>query len=332
MMKATLRYLRHILISQQFVLALLAVIVAAWAFPTWGATTGAKVLDTAGFWGVCLTFFLYGLKLSPEQWKAGMRNTRLHLLIQTITFVVFPLIALLVKPLFNADQQDVWLAVFFLCALPSTVSSSVVMVSIAGGNVPGAILNAGVSSLAGIVLTPLWMSLFLSQDGDFDSGAIFLKLGYQVVLPVILGQLLHKSWGGWAKKKAKFLKWSDQGVILLIVYASFCESFYHKAFSDLPTAHVLYLMLGMALLFQVIYLLTGTVARKIALDRKDTITAQFCASKKSLVHGTVMSSVLFQHSAHAGLFLLPVMMYHALQLIAAGYLAQKAAAQEAAAP
>jgi solute carrier family 10 (sodium/bile acid cotransporter), member 7 len=313
--------LRRLLAPQQFILALLGVILLAWIQPDWGAVYAPTFLDRAGFWGVCLVFFLYGLKLSPQQWKAGLRNTRLHILIQGVTFLLFPLLALAVKPLFGAHRQEVWLAVFFLCALPSTVSSSVVMVSIARGNVPGAILNAGISSLAGIIITPLWMSLFLSQQGEFNTGDVFLKLFYQVVAPVIAGQLLHRWWGGWAAKNARWLKWCDQTVILLIVYNSFCDSFYHQAFSDLPGLSFFLLLAGMLALFWIVYGIVTLIARQMQFSREDRIAAQFCGSKKSLVHGTVMSSVLFAGHAHAGLFLLPVMMYHALQLIVAGWLA-----------
>jgi sodium/bile acid cotransporter 7 len=236
------------------------------------------------------------------------------------------LLALIIKPLFPVSQQEIWLAIFFLCALPSTVSSSVVMVAVARGNVPGAILNAGISSLAGIVITPLWMSLFLAQDAGFHTGDVLLKLCYQVVLPVIAGQLLHRWWGAWAIKNARWLRWSDQIVILIIVYNSFCDSFYHHAFSALPNLHFFVLLAAMSTLFGFVYGIVTWLARQLHFSREDRITAQFCASKKSLVHGTVMSSVLFAGHPQAGLFLLPVMMYHALQLLAAGYLAQRATA------
>src|SRR5690606_18218439 len=154
----------------KFVLFIIVVIGIAYLFPTWGTKKSSIPLDTISAIGISLIFFFYGLKLSPEKLKAGLKNWKLHLLVQASTFLIFPLIVLACRPLLQTQEQEtIWLGFFFLAALPSTVSSSVVMVSMAKGNLPAAIFNASISGIVGIAVTPLWMGLFVNDaQTDFD--------------------------------------------------------------------------------------------------------------------------------------------------------------------
>lgn len=256
--------------------------------------------------------------------KVGLANWKMHLVIQFTTFVLFPLLILLVKPLFQSDIFPLWLGIFFLAALPSTVSSSVVMVSIAKGNMPGAIFNASLSSLLGIFITPLWTGLFIAADtGGFDTSRIVMKLCLQVLLPVIIGLILHRYFGAAAERHKKTLKMFDQAVILLIIYTSFCKSFTEHLFDGLGLLTIILLAAGMVLLFLSVFGLMNLISKLLHFSREDQVTVVFCGSKKSLVHGTVMSKVLFPQSTMGGLIILPLMLYHALQLIAASIIAQK---------
>jgi sodium/bile acid cotransporter 7 len=144
-------------------------------------------------WGIAGIFLLYGLKLDLKEVVKDIANLKLHVLIQSGTFVLFPLLVLLFYPwLKDSGYVNVWLSVFFLACLPSTVSSSVVMVSIAKGNVTSAIFNASISGLIGIVMTPLLMSFFLVPAKDSgDQGEIIRQLLIKVLLPIILGILLN---------------------------------------------------------------------------------------------------------------------------------------------
>jgi solute carrier family 10 (sodium/bile acid cotransporter), member 7 len=233
-------------------------------------------------------------------------------------------------PLFeNTDREILWLGMFYLAALPSTVSSSVVMVSIAGGNIPAAIFNASISSLMGVFITPLWMGIFLTaQSGDFDMGSVMANLVLQVLAPVLLGILLHKRWGAFAERNRQRLRIFDQVIILLIVYTSFSDSFARNMFSGLGLQDLLLLGIAVIALFFVAYSLIGFVCKAMGFGPDNRITALFCGSKKSLVHGTVMSKILFPDATIVGLILLPIMIYHAFQLLAASVIAQKLRANE----
>ncbi|MGV3640447.1 MAG: bile acid:sodium symporter family protein [Adhaeribacter sp.] len=307
-----------------FLLSLLLLILLAWLWPGIGRSGGPLPLEEVTTYGVALIFFFYGLKLSPEKLKSGLSQWRLHLAIQLTTFLLFPLLVLLAWWLWgSAAQESLWLGAFYLAALPSTVSSSVVMVSIAGGNLPAAIFNASISSLLGVFLTPLWMGLFLqSQSGDFDFWSVLAKLVLQVVVPALLGLLLHKRLGGLADRYRRELKYFDQVIILLIVYAAFCDSFARQLFRGLSGTDLLVLGLLMTGLFFLVFGLVSLMSKTLGLSRENKITALFCGSKKSLVQGTVMSRVLFPDANTVGLVLLPLMLYHALQLIYASMLAQ----------
>lgn len=299
-----------------FLVALLTVVVIAYFFSYPGTKESPFHLDEIADVGVSVIFLLYGLQLGPEKLKAGLTNTRLHLVIHTSTFVLFPLIIILLKPLFSTVfLQQVWLPFFFLAALPSTVSSSVVMVSIAQGNIPGAIFNASISSLLGVFITPLWMSLFMQQtSGSIDLSHVITKLLLQVLLPVVIGLLLHKKLGRFAEANKKRLKLFDQSVILLIVYCSFSESFYEGVFKGFEAIYLLALLAMVTALLFIVYGIIAFTTKALHFNREDQITATFCGSKKSLVHGSVMSKVLFANAANSGLVLLPLMLFHAVQL------------------
>lgn len=299
-----------------FVLAIVAVIFLAWLFPQAGSEQAGIFLDTISDIGVALIFFFYGLKLSPEKIKTGLKNWKLHVLVQATTFLVFPLIVIAFYPLFkNGEAYTMWIAFLFLAALPSTVSSSVVMVSMAKGNVPAAIFNASISGLIGIAITPLWVGLFLQHTAaGFDLGSIYLKLLTGILLPVMAGLALQRFFHPYALRYSRYLTMFDRCVILLIVYKSFAESFGKKIFNTVSFFDLLTITAVILLLFYVVYSITGWLARRLGFSREDRITAQFCGTKKSLIHGTVFSKVLLPASMPAGIVLLPLMLFHAIQI------------------
>ena len=309
----------------KFVLSIIAVIIIAYFFPQWGIENSKIPINTISAIGISLIFFFYGLKLSPTQLRAGLKNWKLHLLVQGSTFLMFPLLVLIVRPFIqNEEQETIWLAFFFLAALPSTVSSSVVMVSMAKGNIPAAIFNASISGIIGIALTPLWMGLFIdSSQTDFDFTEIYLKLIIQIILPVILGLLLQRFFGEFARKHSSKLTLFDKSIILLIIYKSFAESFYNNIFSAVSFLDLLFLFIGVVILFALAFWLTGFISRKLHMNKEDQITAQFCGTKKSLVHGTVFSKILFGNMATIGIMLLPLMLFHATQILVISIIASR---------
>ena len=315
---------------EPFIICLFASIGLAKLAPSVGISEfcGMTLGDVAT-WGVAGIFFFYGLKLDRQKLKAGLVNVRLHLLVHFSTFVLFPLIVLAAMYVCGAfettgDLHWLWLGTFFLASLPSTVSSSVVMVSIAGGNIPAAIFNASISSLLGVFLTPIWMSLFLEGvDGSSGLADVIIKLVFQVIVPVFVGIALNPKFGHIAAAHKVALRNFDQTTILLIVYTSFCDSFEKNMFAGFPMSDLVVLSIAMVALFFGAMGIVWGMCRTMGFNRDDTVTAVFCGSKKSLVHGSVMSKVLFSNPAVIGVVLLPTMLYHAYQLIIVSIIAQK---------
>lgn len=313
-----------------FLLLLIATVFLAWLWPTPGNLKGIFSLETVADIGVAAIFFFYGLRLDPEKIKTGIGNWQLHLVVQIVTFVVCPIIAITARYLYGGHGQDqLWLGVIYLSVLPGTVSSAIVMISIAGGNITGGIFNASLASLLGIFITPLWVSFFMkSSSGYGDFTHIIVTLILQVLVPVAVGFLLHKYGGSFAEKHRQGLRLFDQSVILLIVYNAFCESFAQRMFDGMSVLFIMELSVVLLVAFLALCGVVYLICRLLHFTRPDTITAIFCGSKKSLVHGTVMGNVIFGQMSNMGLLLLPLMLYHALQLIAASVMAQSMARSE----
>lgn len=307
--------------SNGFILALFAAILLAYFSPS---LLSAFPLETIIDIGIGLIFFFYGLKLAPADLKAGFLNYRSHLLIQSVTFILFPILTFIFIPFFeDGVNSELWMALFFLGVLPSTVSSSVVMVAIAQGNLPTAIFNASISGLIGIIVTPLWLSLFIIHSSEFALGNIVTKLLIQIVLPLFVGVLLQSFLGNFARTHNRKLGIFDKSVIVLIVFSSFRSSFTSNLFETIDLLDLLKLTLIVVILFFSVYYILDLICKWLKFDLKDTITAKFAGTKKSLVHGSVMAKIIFGSSASLGLILLPIMLYHILQLLIIAVFAER---------
>lgn len=310
-----------------FIPALIAAIIIGKLFPEPAVFDKPVSIKFISDIGVALVFLLYGITLNLSKLKTDISNFKLHLTVQLSTFALFPLIVLPFVLWFRGHETWLlWLGGFFMASLPSTVSTAVVLVSIAKGNVSAAIFNTSISSLLGIFVTPLLMGLIIHSGQSANSGeflTIVLKLILQVLLPLTLGIFLNRYFGKWAEKKSNFIKQFNQTVILLIVYIAFAKSFYNNQFSLLKISDLLILVVLCLLLLWTVFQIITFACRILKFNREDTITAQFSGSQKSMIHGTVMANVIFSGMEGVGLIILPLMIYHALQLIIMGVVAQK---------
>ncbi|MDQ0141921.1 bile acid:sodium symporter family protein [Cupriavidus necator] len=314
-----------------FVLVMLTAIAVALAAPELGTGDGPLQLGVVTSLGVALVFFLHGAALSRDKLVAGAKHWRLHVFVQVFTYVVFPVVgALLMLSLRNTLPPDLLLGVFFLCALPSTVSSSVAMTSMARGNVSGAIFNATISGLIGMLVTPLLMGLVISASGaSMPLGKALTGVALQLLLPFALGQLLRPLIGGWLAKKKHITNKIDRGVIVLIVYSSFCDATAEGLWHQYQWQTIGAVMAIAAVLLFVVLGFTTLTARRLGFSVEDEITAVFCGSKKSLANGIPMAKILFAGHPALGLLVLPLMVYHQLQLIVCSVIASRYANRDA---
>ncbi len=276
--------------------------------------------------GVVLIFFFYGLKLNLGSLVSDLSNWKLHVGVQMITYVLYPL---LILPFYftahDTAYYPFWIGLFYLASLPSTVSSSIVMVSIAKGNIPGAIFNASLSGLLGVLITPIFIGFFITNQSDaaMDFGQVMLDLFVHILLPLILGIGLNKYLGDYFQKYSSTLAWFDKVIIWLIVYRSFSESFTLGVFQQFGATLILVLLGVVMVLFASIFFLSNKAAGLLRFSIEDKITLSFCGTKKSLVHGSVMASVLFAGMSESGIYLLPILMYHPFQIFVISIIAQR---------
>ncbi len=308
-----------------FLIGMIVATVLAWAVPEPGAAGGWMHPELVTKLGVALIFFLHGVALSFDAMRAGALNWRLHAVVQGFTFLVFPLIGFgLNAALDGRVAPELKLGMFFLCTLPSTVSSSVAMTAVARGNVAGAVFNATLSSLIGIFLTPAWIAFGLKTSGQsVPLGPVILDLLRWLVLPLAVGQALHPWLGEFAARHKAKIGLVDRGTILLLVYTSFCDSFKQGVWTGHGSGQVLLVAAVCAALFALVMVLTAATGRTLAFSREDRLAAIFCGSKKTLASGVPMAKLIFGAHPGLGLILLPIMIYHPLQLIVCGVLAER---------
>jgi sodium/bile acid cotransporter 7 len=308
-----------------FTPAMLLAVSLAWVFPAAGARGGflqAEVLTKAG---VALIYFLYGLSLSLVALRDGALHWRLHLVVQGMTFVIIPLLGLtLAYASAGWLSADLRLGLVFLSVLPSTVSSAVALTATAGGNVPGALFNATASSLLGVVLTPLWMGFYLRSGSESGSLLpVVLDLVLWLLVPIAVGQVGRWWLAAWAARHKPRLQVVDRLVILLIIYNSFCDSVQGGLWQGRSWGSLLLTGLVSAGLLAVAMSLITRWTRLLGFTPADRIAALFCGSQKSLAVGAPMANLIFAGQPVLGVVLLPVMIYHMVQLLVAGWLASR---------
>jgi sodium/bile acid cotransporter 7 len=247
------------------------------------------------------------------------------------TFVLFPLLGVLLKPLaLTMFSLELYSGVLFLCLLPSTVQSSIALTAMARGNVPAAICSASLSNFAGIFVTPVLVSLLISHGSSagFSFDAVW-RIVVQLLLPFIAGQLLRPLIGAWIDRHKPLLKYVDQGSILLVVYGAFSDAVAGGLWSRLSGGTLAGLLATCCLLLALVLASATFVSRRLGFDKEDEIAVVFCGSKKSLASGVPMAKVLFV-SGSLGTGILPLMLFHQIQLMVCAVLAQRYARRHSA--
>lgn len=325
-MKSTLS-----LIFDRYTLALISTVLLATLLPCRGRESG--VFEVLTNLAIALLFFLHGAKLSRDAVIAGLTNWRLHLLILGCTFALFPIIGLFVQPLAKAVLgMQLAIGVLFLCTLPSTVQSSIAFTSIAHGNVPAAVCSASASSLLGIFITPLLVGLLIHANTNAGGPAPLAAIKgivLQLFVPFVAGHLLRPWIGDFIDRHKKVIGLVDRGSILLVVYTAFSAAVVAGLWQKVSMQMLAILLVLCCALLAVALFVTSQLGKRLGFTREDRITILFCGSKKSLASGVPMANVLFAGSA-VGAIVLPLMLFHQVQLMVCAVLAQRYARQAAA--
>jgi sodium/bile acid cotransporter 7 len=309
-----------------YIVAIMIMVALASVLPCRGQS--AAIMSNVTNGAIALLFFLYGGRLSREAVVAGLTHWRLQLIVFLSTFALFPLLGLMIgylaRPLL---PPALTLGLIFLSMLPSTVQSSIAFTSIARGNVPAAVCCASLSNLVGIVLTPLLVGAVLSVHGQGFSLDAVRDIMVQLFLPFLAGQLLRRWIGGWLKQNHRILGFVDRGVILLVVYTAFSEGVTHGIWHQLDLANLVLLLVANMLLLAAVLGSTTLLSRRFGFNKEDEIAIVFCGSKKSLASGIPMANILFASSS-VGLIVLPLMLFHQIQLMACAVIARRYAVRQ----
>ncbi|MEV6838967.1 bile acid:sodium symporter family protein [Streptomyces sp. NPDC051133] len=303
-----------------YIVLLLGTVGLAALLPAQGAA--ADVASGASTAAIAFLFFLYGARLSTREALDGLRHWRLHVTVLACTFVLFPVFGLAARGLVPVLlTQPLYQGLLFLTLVPSTIQSSIAFTSIARGNVPAAICAGSFSSLVGIVVTPLLAAGLLGGSGGGFSADSLVKIVLQLLVPFLAGQVLRRWIGGFVARHKKVLGLVDRGSILLVVYTAFSEGMNQGIWHQVSPVRLAGLLAVEAVLLAVMLLLTWYGGKGLGFNREDRIAIQFAGSKKSLASGLPMASVLF--GAHASLAVLPLMLFHQMQLMVCAVIAKR---------
>jgi sodium/bile acid cotransporter 7 len=321
---------RPAFLPDDFTLLLVATVVLATLLPARGSV--AHFFDGFTTFAIGLLFFLHGTKLSRDAIRAGITHWRLHLLVFACTFVLFPLLALALKPLLQPlVTRELYTGVLFLCVLPATVQSAIAFTSIARGNVSAAVCSASASTMLGVFVTPALVGLVVMPQAAASANSLdsIGRIVLQLMLPFVAGHLLRPWIGGWIQRRKQVLGVVDRGSILLVVYTAFSAAVIEGLWTQVPLQALAGLLVVCAVLLGCALFLTGWLARRLGFDKADEITIVFCGSKKSLASGIPMAKVLFPAQS-VGALVLPLMLFHQMQLMVCAVLAQRYARRVAA--
>lgn len=309
-----------------FLLGMPMAVALAWLLPEGGATGGWLRMEITGKVVVAVVFFSQGLTLAAQALRDGASRWPLHLGVQVYGFVVVPLIGLLIDSVVGSYlTPDLRMGFLFLCVLPSTIVMSVILTSTAGGNVAAAVFNAVLSNLLGVVVTPAWVAWLMQADGGAQRlGSVLAEVSVLLLLPLVAGQVARRlGLATWADRNRKRLGNLSNGIILLLVYAAFCNSVESRLWAAHGWGTFAASVTGVLGLMVVTHGGAMLVGVGLKLPARDQAVMLFCGGQKSLATGIPLAKVIFGAHPGLGLILLPIMLFHPLQLLLGGMLAAR---------
>ncbi|MCP3731416.1 bile acid:sodium symporter [Sphingomonas sp. MG17] len=305
-----------------YIALMLVMIGLAAVVPVYGK--GAAAAGTTADVAIAFLFFLYGTRLSPKAAIAGFVQWKLQIAVLLCTFALFPVLGVGISHLMAGFLPHALLVgVVVLCMMPSTVQSSIAFTSVARGNVAAALCAASLSNILGVFISPLLVGWMFQTSGVTLSFDVFRDILLQLLAPFLAGQLARPWIGEWIQRHKQILGYADRGSILLIIYVAFSKGMVDNVWGGVRPMDLLILIVVLTLLLAFILALTHFVGRRVlSLPIEDSIVLQFCGSKKSLASGLPIASLLFP-GPQLSLILLPLMLFHQIELIVCAVLARR---------
>jgi sodium/bile acid cotransporter 7 len=309
------------LLPDKFILILLGTIALATLLPAHGA--GLRIASILSNIAIFSLFFFHGLRLAHDAVWAGLKHWRLQLAVLGCTYAFLPLCGLSLSALApGLLSSGLWTGVLFLCVLPSTVQAAIASASMARGNVAASVIAAALSNLSGVILTPLIFALIARvSSGAGDMSAIGRIAGL-LLLPFALGQVARRWLAPWAERNRAWIGRLDRTTIVIAIYVAFSAAVNEGLWHRLDGGEMM--RLGAIILMLLVAGFGGPflLGKALGFSREDRITLFYSGAHKSLATGAPMARILFP-AAQAGMIVIPLMLYHQLQLMISAWIAAR---------
>jgi sodium/bile acid cotransporter 7 len=174
-------------------------------------------------------------------------------------------------------------------------------------------------------LTPLLLGLFMNLQGEVSLANVG-SIVMQLLIPFVVGHLARPRIAPWVERHVKLASLADRGSILLVVYFAFGEAVVSGLWHQLAGRDLVFLLILNCMLLAAVLVITTLVSRLFGFSRPDEIAIVFCGSKKSLGSGVPIASIFFP-AATVGMVILPLMLFHQIQLMVCAVLARSYASR-----
>jgi len=298
-------------------------ILLAWAYPRAGIKGGPLAMQITGKWvAVCLIFLLSGLKLKTTELVKVISAIGQNSYVQFNIFVTFPFISYLILLIFKGSVSEPLLhGSIILGCLPSTISMSFVLCAEAGASEVISVINAALCNFMGVLITPALILLFLGDSANVDFLNVFIKLSVRVFVPIFVGQAIRYSFEctqPLVKKNKRWIKHLSSFALVYTVYGSFCQMFYDGVDAE---ASDFFIVIGICMLLHLIFASSGFFTSGLfGWNRMDRTAILFCTTQKTAAMGIPLINTMFEEDDNLGLYQVPLLIYHPLQLLVASLL------------
>jgi len=312
-----------------FLLLLLLSVALAWVVPEWGRRGGLLRSELLIPAGVVFIFFTQGLLLPRGAVPETVRAWPVHGFTQVCIYLLFP--ALTWAGLWLAGDwidPDLQLGMLYLAILPTTIATAVIFATQAGGSIPTAIFNSVLSNVLAVVIVPVVTAWLLEAVTGMEIVVwpILQRIALLIVLPLAVGTLMQPLLRARVEGRRDLIRKVNNGIIFFAIYAVFCDSVVAGFWAQQGVRPVVFALLATVLLLGAINLVVFHALRVLRFGRGQMVSAFFCATQKSIATGIPMAHVIFApdglgaHAPNLGLVLLPLMLYHPMQLFLGGIL------------
>ncbi|OWF55572.1 Sodium/bile acid cotransporter 7 [Mizuhopecten yessoensis] len=273
---------------------------------------------TVKYFAVFIIFFNSGLSLKTEEFTKAIFQVKIHVFIQGFTFIVFPMLmqtlATVLAP--GPFDRDLIEGLKVLGCMPPPVSSAVILTKAANGNQAAAIFNSAFGSFLGIFVTPTLILMVVGSQADVPITTIIVQLCMTVVVPLITGQVVRHFVRVWLERTHIPFGSIGSGILLLIIYTTFCDTFSHKDI-NLDAINLMSIILLIVIIQAILLTLIFVVSswRSAGFQSADCPALMFCATHKSVTLGIPIIKIIFSGDPSMSVIAIPLLVYHPSQIL-----------------